>query len=259
VKNNGSPLASREAILGYPVSTLCLEACIREIADRIAEEKKGLYLACANPHSLMEARHDAAFERALKGADLLLPDGAGIVMASRILGGQIRERITGSDIFREVNRFLAQEGRSCFLLGATMETLAKIKARLAVDFPGLSVAGVYAPPFSNDFDAEEDRRMLRAIHEARPDVLWVGMSAPKQEKWILRNKGKLDVKFIGAVGAVFDFFAGNVRRSHPWFLEHGLEWLPRLLQEPRRLWKRTFISAPLFLLRVLRQKITAKV
>jgi len=97
--------------------------------------------------------------------------------------------------------------------------------------------------------------MIEAVNRAGPDVLWVGMTAPKQEKWIHQNKDKLNVKFIGAVGAVFDFYAGNVKRSHPWFQEHGLEWLPRLLQEPRRLWRRTFVSAPLFLCMVLLQRM----
>ena len=97
--------------------------------------------------------------------------------------------------------------------------------------------------------------MIGAVNRAGPDVLWVGMTAPKQEKWIYENRDKLHVKLIAAVGAVFDFYTGNVKRSHPWFLEHGLEWLPRLLQEPRRLWRRTFISAPVFFWLVFMQRI----
>jgi N-acetylglucosaminyldiphosphoundecaprenol N-acetyl-beta-D-mannosaminyltransferase len=107
------------------------------------------------------------------------------------------------------------------------------------------------------FSQEEHGTMREAGNQAAPDVLWVGMTAPKQEKWIHQNKDKLNVKFIAAVGAVFDFYAGNVKRSHPWFLEHGLEWLPRLFQEPRRLWQRTVISAPIILWRVARQALSA--
>ena len=101
----------------------------------------------------------------------------------------------------------------------------------------------------------EAYREVMAVNRADPDVLWVGMTAPKQEKWIYKNKDNLNVKFIVAVGAVFDFYAGNVKRSHPWFLKHGLEWLPRLLQEPRRLWRRSFISAPVFFWHVFKQRI----
>jgi N-acetylglucosaminyldiphosphoundecaprenol N-acetyl-beta-D-mannosaminyltransferase len=105
------------------------------------------------------------------------------------------------------------------------------------------------------FPPGETRAMIEAVNRAGPDVLWVGMTAPKQEKWIYQNKDKLNVKFIGAVGAVFDFYAGNVKRSHSWFLKHGLEWLPRLLQEPRRLWRRSFISAPVFFWHVFKQRL----
>ena len=145
---------------------------------------------------------------------------------------------------------------SCFFLGATEETLAAIRARMAVDFPNVQVAGTYSPPFKNEFTEEDNRQMIEAVNAAGPDVLWVGLTAPKQEKWIYQNKEKLNVKFIGAVGGVFDFYSGNIRRNeYPWFLEHGLEWLPRLIQEPRRLWKRTFISAPVFFWHVFLQRL----
>jgi len=180
----------------------------------------------------------------------------GVVLASRILGGGIRERITGSDIFRELSRRLNDRGgASYFFLGSTEETLSAIETRLAGEFPGIRFAGAYSPPFKEVFSEEENRAMIEAVNRAGPDVLWVGMTAPKQEKWIYQNKDRLNVKFIGAIGAVFDFYAGTVKRPHPWFLDHGLEWLPRLLGEPRRLWKRMFISAPLFMARVLAERI----
>ncbi|HOG11528.1 MAG TPA: WecB/TagA/CpsF family glycosyltransferase [Smithellaceae bacterium] len=254
-----------ENILGYPVAAVSSEVCVDGILKRIGATVEGsaplpFWLACLNPHSARMAVTDPAAEKALKSADILIPDGIGVVIASQILGGIIRERITGSDIFRDLSRKLNDQGNtSYFLLGSTEETLAVIKARLTMDFPRIRLAGSYSPPFKEVFGEAENQLMIEAVNRAAPDILWVGMTAPKQEKWIHRNKGKLNVKFIGAVGAVFDFYAGNVKRSSPWFLEHGLEWLPRLLQEPRRLWQRTFVSAPLFLLRVLRQRITGKV
>ena len=124
------------------------------------------------------------------------------------------------------------------------------------DFPKVRVAGVYSPAFRDVFSAEENAAMVAAINAARPDVLWVGMTAPKQEKWVRQHRDQLDVRFIGPVGAVFDFFIGRVKRSHPLFQRLGLEWLPRLLQEPRRLWRRNFVSNPSFLLRVIWARLT---
>jgi N-acetylglucosaminyldiphosphoundecaprenol N-acetyl-beta-D-mannosaminyltransferase len=249
-----------EDILDYSVMAASTEACVDTLIQRIDAATRLFWLACLNPHSARIAASDHDAEKALKAADVLIPDGVGVVLASWILGGVIRERITGSDIFRELSRKLNEQGNaSYFFLGSTEETLEIIRAKMAVDFPEIRFAGSYSPPFKEVFSEEENLTMIETVNQAASDVLWVGMTAPKQEKWIYQNKDKLKVKFIAAVGAVFDFYTGNVKRSSPWFLEHGLEWLPRLLQEPRRLWQRTFVSAPLFLLRVLRQRITGKV
>jgi len=247
-----------EEILEYAVTAMSLDECAELVVDSMdsAVFSIPLCLACLNPHSVRSAMSDQKAVEALKWADILIPDGVGIVLASRILGGGIRERITGSDIFRELSRRLNRRGgASYFFLGSSEATLAAIKRRMAQEFPRIRDAGVYSPPFKEVFTEQENRAMIAAVNRAAPDVLWVGMTAPKQEKWIHRNKDKLNVKFIAAVGAVFDFYAGNVKRSHPWFLEHGLEWLPRLLQEPRRLWRRTLVSAPVFFWLVLKQRL----
>jgi N-acetylglucosaminyldiphosphoundecaprenol N-acetyl-beta-D-mannosaminyltransferase len=149
-----------------------------------------------------------------------------------------------------------EKGRRYFFLGSTEKNLIKIKEKMNEDYPNITVAGTYSPPFKPEFSEEENQLMIDAIIRARPDVLWVGMTAPKQEKWIFQNKDKLNVKFIGAIGAVFDFYSGNVKRSHPFFQKLGLEWLPRLLRQPRRLWRRNFISNPLFLLRVMQERFS---
>jgi len=190
---------------------------------------------------------------------LIVPDGVGIVIASRILGGSLRERVTGSAIFLGLSNVLNKESKySYFFLGSTEAVLNRIKEKLPMDFPNIKVAGTYSPPFKHEFNDEDNRLMVEAVNRVRPDVLWVGMTAPKQEKWIFENKDKLDVKFIGPIGAVFDFYTGNVKRSHPIFQKFGLEWLPRLMREPGRLWQRNFISNPSFLLRVIRAKFHNK-
>ncbi len=245
-----------EKIIGYPITTKISKDSIADISAWLRSGEKVKYFVCANPHSLEVARKDPEFDRAIREADLVVPDGVGIVLASKILGGSIRERVTGMDIFLGLSRLLNEEkGGRYFFLGSTDRNLARISAKMAGDFPNIIVAGAYSPPFKPEFTEEDSKLMVEAINRAEPDVLWVGMTAPKQEKWVCQNKGRLNVKFIGAVGAVFDFYTGNVKRSHPVFQRLGLEWLPRLLREPRRLWRRNFISNPSFLLRVLRQKL----
>ena len=244
-----------ENILGYFITTKSANECMLEVVDWIQNGSKGQYFVCANPHSLEVARTDHEFDRAIKNADLIVPDGVGIVFASKMLGGAIHERITGSDLFLGVNSALnKRNGFSVFFLGSTEDNLVKLKTKMKHDFPNIHIAGGYSPSFQSEFSEEENSIMIEAINRAKPDVLWVGMTAPKQEKWIYRNRDKLNVKLIGPVGAVFDFYTGNVKRPHPIFQEMGLEWLPRFLREPRRLWRRNLISNPKFLLRVIREK-----
>lgn len=142
-------------------------------------------------------------------------------------------------------------GMSCFFLGSTPKTLELIKTRMAVDFPNIREAGAFSPPFKDRCDDNENDRMIEAINKCHPDVIWVGMTAPKKEKWISTNREKLDVKCVGAVGAVFDFYSGTFKRPSSWFQEHGLEWLPRFIRQPKELWKRNVISTPMFLARVI--------
>jgi N-acetylglucosaminyldiphosphoundecaprenol N-acetyl-beta-D-mannosaminyltransferase len=244
-----------ENILGYQINTTTIRASVSLIIKWLEDCAQRKVFVCANPHSLVEAKNDPLFQQAIHNANLVTPDGAGIVIASKILGGTIRERVTGSDIFwglsAELNR---NGGRSYFFLGSSEETLVAIKDKMEIEYPHIRFAGSYSPPYKPEFSEEDSRKMVAAVNAAKPDVLWVGMTAPKQEKWIDQHRGQLDVKFIGAVGAVFDFYVGNVKRSHPFFQKIGLEWLPRLLQEPRRLFKRNFVSSPLFLVRVFSQK-----
>jgi N-acetylglucosaminyldiphosphoundecaprenol N-acetyl-beta-D-mannosaminyltransferase len=248
-----------EQIADLPITNWSREECITAIVEWLKTKDNGRYFVCANPHSLEVARIDKVFEEALRAADLVIPDGVGIVIASWILGGSIRRRVTGSDVFLGLSKLLADDTAQTyryFFLGSTEETLEKIRQKIKADFPNLVVCGTYSPPFRDEFSEEETRLMIEAVNNAEPDVLWVGMTAPKQEKWIYQNRNRLNVKFIGAIGAVFDFYTGNVKRSHPLFQKLGIEWLPRLLREPRRLWYRNFVSNPSFLLRVIKCRLT---
>jgi N-acetylglucosaminyldiphosphoundecaprenol N-acetyl-beta-D-mannosaminyltransferase len=237
-----------EQIVGYPVYDGGTSSCVAAIVEHIVQGSGMRWLGCLNPHSYATAAKTPAFASALREADWLIPDGVGIVLASRLRRGSIRERITGSDIFLGVNASLNARGQGrVFFLGSTPNTLREIRRRMAADYPLIEIVGTMSPPFKPEYTDAEVDEMVSAINQAAPDVLWVGMTAPKQETWIHRVGPRLNVKFAAAIGAVFDFYIGRVKRSSPFFRSVGLEWLPRLLQEPRRLWRRTFVSAPVFL------------
>jgi N-acetylglucosaminyldiphosphoundecaprenol N-acetyl-beta-D-mannosaminyltransferase len=159
-------------------------------------------------------------------------------------------------VFDAVHASLNRSGGGrIFFLGGAPSTLALIEARMKKDYPALEVAGTYSPPFKPVYSPAELDEMIAAVNAARADVLWVGLTAPKQEKWIFTNQSRLNVRFIGAVGAVFDFYAGTVTRSPAFFRKIGLEWLPRFIQQPRRLGPRLYKSAPVFLWHTLRARI----
>jgi N-acetylglucosaminyldiphosphoundecaprenol N-acetyl-beta-D-mannosaminyltransferase len=242
----------KEQLLNYSLNTESPSGCTDLI---LAHLKRGCgckWMACLNPHSYVSAEKDAEFRAALNRTDWLVPDGIGIVYASRLLGGRITQRVTGWDMFMELNRKMEAEGCfSVFFLGSTEDTLTRIRHQLGADFPNIRLAGTYSPSFNVEYSQGELSEMLAAINSAKPDVLWVGMTAPKQEKWIAQNIDKINVKFIGAIGAVFDFYTGKVKRAHPLFIRWGLEWLPRLVQQPSRLWRRMLVSAPIFVKDVL--------
>jgi N-acetylglucosaminyldiphosphoundecaprenol N-acetyl-beta-D-mannosaminyltransferase len=226
----------------------------------LSEGARQKYFVTANPHSLYLSQRDPLFLDAIRNADLIVPDGIGIVIASKILAGTIRQRVTGSDIFTSLSSLLnGGRGASYFFLGSTEQNLISIKKRIEMEYPNITVAGIFSPPFKDDFSEIENNQIINLINKVHPDILWIGMTAPKQEKWAYLNRAKLDVKFIGPVGALFDFFTGRIKRSHPWFQRHGLEWLPRLMREPKRLWRRNFISNPLFMLRVLKYRLSQRV
>jgi N-acetylglucosaminyldiphosphoundecaprenol N-acetyl-beta-D-mannosaminyltransferase len=247
-----------EDIIGYPVCKSPLDRIVRNVMAHIEGRELGCrFFACLNPHAAEMAAEDPVFMRALLDADFLTPDGIGVVYASRILGGDLSRRVTGTDVFLGVTSAMdAAGGGTCFFLGSTEETLRRIRERMAIDYPRVEVVGTLSPPFRPDFTDEDNRVMLDKINEAKPDVLWVGLTAPKQEKWLFAHRDALNVRFAGPIGAAFDFYAGNIKRVPAFWGNLGLEWLPRLLQEPRRLWRRSIVSAPRFFARTLRYRLS---
>lgn len=206
-----------------------------------------------NPHSYVVAERNAAFKRSLQESDILLPDGIGIVYAARILKGQAIPRITGPDFHLHLLDKLNKNAESCFYMGSSEETLKNIKERLKRDYQNIHF-DYYSPPFKETFSKEDNRKMIAAVNQFQPDVLFVGMTAPKQEQWVYQHKNEIDANVICSVGAAFDFFAGTRQRSAEIWKETGLEWLSRFFREPQRLWKRSLISVPQFLKEVAKHK-----
>jgi N-acetylglucosaminyldiphosphoundecaprenol N-acetyl-beta-D-mannosaminyltransferase len=245
-----------EDILGYQVCADAKSEVVNCVTNWVqANERQCRYFACLNPHAAEMAVDDESFHNSLICADFLTADGIGVVYASRLLGGTLKSRITGMDVFMGVMGALNESGKgSCFFLGSTDETLAKIRDEMSRQFPAVKVVGTYSPPFKPEFSAEDNEAMIQAINQAAPDVLWVGLTAPKQEKWLHAHQDRLVVNFAGPIGAAFDFFVGNIKRVGPFWQDLGFEWLPRLVQEPRRLWRRSIVSAPRFMVRTLKYR-----
>lgn len=216
-----------------------------------------LLINTINAFSYDNARKDVLFSEALQKGDVLIPDGISIVKACRFLNAksQPKERIAGWDLFVYEMEKLNRVGGKVMFLGSSDAVLNLIRQRVAEKYPKIEV-DTYSPPYKPVFSDEENEAMISAINHSNPDLLWIGMTAPKQEKWAYTHLDCLDVHcHIGTIGAVFDFFAGTVKRAPERWQRAGLEWLYRLLSEPRRMWRRYFIGNAKFIYYIMVEKI----
>lgn len=225
-----------------------------------------LLINTINAHSYNTARKDSLFAEALTNGDVLLPDGVSIVMACKWIKAKSlpKERIAGWDLFAfemekleresEELRTKSEESKIVMFMGSSQKVLDLIVKRAAEVYPHLKVV-TYSPPYKTEFSDEDNKAIIDAIHAANPDLLWIGMTAPKQEKWTYSHWKELNIHcHVGSIGAVFDFFAGTMKRAPMWWQEHGLEWLYRLLKEPKRMWRRYIIGNALFLWNMVKEK-----
>jgi N-acetylglucosaminyldiphosphoundecaprenol N-acetyl-beta-D-mannosaminyltransferase len=227
---------SRVPLLGYGIS---------EFIPELGHETQTI-INTINPHSYCVAKTDPEFQQALHASDVLLPDGIGIVYATKLLVEKKISKIAGSDLHIHLIQKANQEGLKIFYLGASRDTLQKIQNRLVKEQPNCS-AGFYSPPFKAEFSQEENTEMIAVINAFKPDILFVGMTAPKQEKWVYAHKSQINAHVICSIGAVFDFYGGTVKRPSSFWVNLGLEWFIRFLGEPKRLFKRNFISSSIFI------------
>jgi N-acetylglucosaminyldiphosphoundecaprenol N-acetyl-beta-D-mannosaminyltransferase len=244
-------MTNRVNVLGVGISVLNLPAALAAIADAIGQRRKG-YVCVTGVHGVMEAQDDGAFKKILNGAFLCTPDGMPMVWAGWLNGHREMSRVYGPDLMLEVCAWSETSGARHFFYGGAEGVAELLAGKLKTKFPKLTVAGTFTPPFRR-LTEEETLRLQAQVAAAKPDILWVGLSTPKQEKFMAEFLPRLDATLMVGVGAAFDFHSGRVRQAPRWMQRSGLEWFYRLCSEPRRLARRYFRNNPLFLLKSLGQ------
>ena len=226
----------RVNVLGVGISVLNLRTALAAIAQAVQERRKG-YICVTGVHGVMESQDDPGFKQILNAAFLCTPDGMPMVWLGKIHGFKEMDRVYGPDLMLDVCRWSEDSGCRHFFYGGAPGIAEQLAERLRVRFPRLNVAGFYTPPF-RALAAGEEVQLSETVRAARPDIIWVGLSTPKQEKFMSEYLPKLETTLMVGVGAAFDFHAGRVKQAPQWMQRGGLEWFFRLCSEPRRLWKR---------------------
>lgn len=204
------------------------------------DDLRGKYICVSNVHTTVMSYENEEYRKIQNSAAMALPDGAPLSSYSRRKGYKQAQRVTGPDLMLELFAISKEKGYRHYFYGATEETLQSMREVLERDYPGIEIAGMYAPPF-RALTPQEDAQIVAKINESRPDFIWIGLGAPKQEEWMYQHMGQLQGVLIG-VGAGFDYLAGYIKRAPRWMQRMSLEWLYRLLQDPKRLWRRYFTS-----------------
>ena len=244
-------------VLGVPIAMTDYEGAMSVMDQMIARRERG-YVIAAAVHVVMVGRRDPEMRAALLGSTLTVPDGMPLVWAANLVGENLRNRVYGPELMRRYNDRCAERGHRVWLYGGRDQgSLVQLALSLRQKHPGIKIVGGYSPPF-RDLSRDEEDALVDQINESRPDVLWVGVGVPKQEKWMARMRDRLDVPVMGGVGAAFDFHAGRVSQAPPWMQDRGLEWTYRIAQEPRRLLPRYLYYNPRFVAAFGRQLVAER-
>ena len=242
-------------VLGVPIDTVTFGAA----QDRVmawGHARESRYVVLANVHVTVTASREPDFGAVVAAADMATPDGAPVAWMLGKLGNQPQERVSGPDLTWALLARCEREALPVYFFGSSRETLSLLAERIAATFPGLEVAGFEAPPF-RPITPQEDRESIERINASGAGLVFVGLGCPKQEHWMLAHRGQVKAVMLG-VGAAFDFHAGTVSRAPEWMRANGLEWLHRLMSEPRRLWKRYLVTNSLFIAGAARQLLTRR-
>jgi N-acetylglucosaminyldiphosphoundecaprenol N-acetyl-beta-D-mannosaminyltransferase len=227
-------------ILGVNIAAINMDQLLQYLKRYVKSLKGNLlagdYICVSNVHTTIISFEDAEYCKVQNGGLMAIPDGGPLSSIGKKRGCQKMERITGPDLMGELFKVSTECGYRHYFYGSTEETLKKLFMVLENDYPGIQIAGMYSPKFHPITD-DEDEEIVKMINKTTADFIWVGLGAPKQEKWMAAHQGKMNGLMVG-IGAGFDYFAGNIERAPVWMQENNLEWIYRLMQEPKRLFKR---------------------
>ena len=238
-------------ILGVRINLVTIAGALSQIEDWIKAKQRNYICACPN-YSIIMGQKDNEFREALNGSSMSVPDGMSVVWVCRLRGYKKAKQVRGTELMLQTCKMAAEKGYSCFFYGGADGIPERLGEELKRRVPGFRVAGTYSPPFRT-LTEQEIGDVINMINAANPDILWVGLGAPKQEIWMAQHIRHLNVPVMVGVGAAFDFVSGNKEEVPGWLQRAGLEWLFRLIKEPRRLWKRNLYH-PIFMIKALLQK-----
>ena len=241
-------------VLGSRIDLLSWDGAVERMSGW-AEARQSRVVCICNVHSVVTAGQDPAFKAVLDGADLVTADGAPVAWMSTVLSGRRQSRINGPDLMWRYLQHAADHGQAMFFYGSTTQCLRALVDRVQSEFPQLTIAGSYSPPFRT-LTEEESGAVVEQINRSGASVVWVGLGCPKQEQWMAAQKGRIEAVMVG-VGAAFDYHSGALRRAPRWMQRSGLEWLYRLGSEPKRLWRRYTVTNSVFLVNAGRQLLVA--
>jgi len=245
-----NPGGIKHNILGFYFDAVSYTAVYQSLLQWRSDRESRI-VSLVNPYSVLLGYGDPKMAEAIRASSLVLADGVGILLASHILGYAPLSRVSGPTLMLKICDWSRLHGLRHYFYGSQEDVVNKMIDRLCRQFPGLQVAGGYSPPFRFLTD-QEDAEIVQRINDAKPDIIWIGLGAPKQEKWMLDHIGKIQSGVMIGVGAAFDFHSENKRWAPEWMRRYGIEWAYRLWQEPRRMWRRNAASG-LFLARVFKQ------
>ena len=245
------------SVLGVRVDAVQIGDVIKKMEEWIERRQAGCTIAVTGMHGVMEARHDEEFGRVLEGASMVVPDGYPLVVLGRRKGFALARRVYGPELMETFCEETARKGYRHYFYGGAEGVAEELAKRFARRFAGMEIAGTHCPPF-RALTEEEEREVCEEIRASKADVVWVGLSTPKQERWMARVREALGVPVMVGVGAAFDFHTGRVAQAPRWMRENGMEWFFRLMSEPRRLWRRYLVNGSEFAWLVVLEQLGLK-
>ncbi len=231
-------------IMGVNIAAINMEWLMKYV-DKNINQLHGDYICVSNVHTTVTSYEEADYCAIQNGGLMAIPDGGPLSTIGRKRGYKDMERTTGPSLMGEIFKISAEKGYRHFFYGSKEETLELLEKNLNKNYPGIQISGMYSPPF-RDLTDEEDAMVIKMINDSKPDFVWIGLGAPKQERWMATHQGKIDGLMLG-VGAGFDYYAGNIERAPKWMQKNNLEWVYRLMQDPKRLFKRYFYTNTKFI------------